>query len=79
MITALNAPKGDAPFALLDVAGGTGDIAFRAAKASGAGFHATVCDINTDMLEVGRTGALARHLDQQVSFVEGDAGSAGFR
>ena len=46
MINALNPPKGDAPFALLDVAGGTGDIAFRAAKAAGAGFHATVCDIN---------------------------------
>jgi demethylmenaquinone methyltransferase/2-methoxy-6-polyprenyl-1,4-benzoquinol methylase len=29
MITALNPPKSDAPFALLDVAGGTGDIAFR--------------------------------------------------
>src|SRR3954463_11464196 len=73
MITALNPPKTDAPFALLDVAGGTGDIAFRAAKASGAGFRAPVCDINTDMLEVGRKRAVARHLDQQVSFVEGNA------
>src|SRR6185437_14259915 len=41
MINALNPPRNDAPFALLDVAGGTGDIAFRAAKASGAGFRAT--------------------------------------
>src|SRR3954464_8038418 len=73
MINQLNPPKSDAPFALLDVAGGTGDIAFRAAKAAGAGFRATVCDINTDMLEVGRKRALARHLDQQVSFVEGNA------
>ena len=73
MITQLNPPKGDAPFALLDVAGGTGDISFRAAKAAGLGFHATVCDINTDMLEVGRTRAAARHLDEQVSFVEGNA------
>ena len=32
MITALDPPKGDRPFALLDVAGGTGDISFRAAK-----------------------------------------------
>ena len=38
MINALNPPRGEAPFALLDVAGGTGDIAFRAAKASGSGF-----------------------------------------
>ena len=35
MINALNPPRGDTPFALLDVAGGTGDIAFRAAKAAG--------------------------------------------
>jgi demethylmenaquinone methyltransferase/2-methoxy-6-polyprenyl-1,4-benzoquinol methylase len=73
MINALNPPRSDAPFALLDVAGGTGDIAFRAAKAAGAGFRATVCDINSDMLEVGRQRAAARHLDQQVSFVEGNA------
>ena len=46
MINALNPPRNDAPFALLDVAGGTGDISFRAAKASGYGFYATVCDIN---------------------------------
>jgi demethylmenaquinone methyltransferase / 2-methoxy-6-polyprenyl-1,4-benzoquinol methylase len=73
MIAALNPPRGDAPFSLLDVAGGTGDIAFRAAKAGGAGFRATVCDINTDMLDVGRTRAAARHLDDKVSFVEGNA------
>ena len=35
MIDALNPPRGDAPFALLDIAGGTGDIAFRAARAAG--------------------------------------------
>src|SRR5947208_15760379 len=62
MITGLNPPKNDAPFASLDVAGGTGDIAFRAAKAARAGCRATVCDINIDLLEVSRTCALARHL-----------------
>src|SRR3954464_444892 len=78
MITALNPPKSDARFSLLDVAGGTGDIAFRAAKAAGTGFRATVCDINTDMLEVGRNRAMARHLEQQVSFVEGNAEALDF-
>jgi demethylmenaquinone methyltransferase / 2-methoxy-6-polyprenyl-1,4-benzoquinol methylase len=78
MINALNPPKNDAPFALLDVAGGTGDIAFRAAEVAGLGFHATVCDINTDMLGVGRNRALARHLDHQVSFVEGNAEALAF-
>ncbi len=78
MITALNPPRSDAPFALLDVAGGTGDIAFRAAGAAGAGFTATVCDINPDMLAVGRERALARHLEHQVSFVEGNAEALAF-
>ncbi|MCB1413442.1 MAG: bifunctional demethylmenaquinone methyltransferase/2-methoxy-6-polyprenyl-1,4-benzoquinol methylase UbiE [Xanthobacteraceae bacterium] len=73
MVTTLNPPRSDAPFALLDVAGGTGDIAFRAAKAAGAGFRATVCDINGDMLEVGRDRAEKHHLDDRVSFVEGNA------
>ena len=73
MINTLNPPKGETPFALLDVAGGTGDIAFRAAKAAGASFRATVCDINPDMLAVGRERAAARHLDDRVSFVEGNA------
>src|SRR5690349_22202868 len=63
MITALNPPRSDAPFSLLDVAGGTGDIAFRAAKAAGHGFQTTVCDINPDMLAVGRERAIKTHLD----------------
>ena len=78
MINALNPPRGDKPFALLDVAGGTGDIAFRAAKAAGGGFRATVCDINSDMLSVGRQRAVARHLDDRVSFVEGNAEALAF-
>ena len=78
MINALNPPRSDAPFALLDVAGGTGDIAFRAAKAAGHGFQATVCDINPDMLAVGRERAAARHLDDRVSFVEGNAEALAF-
>jgi len=78
MINALNPPRGDRPFALLDVAGGTGDIAFRAARAAGPGFRATVCDISSDMLGVGRERAAARHLDDRVSFVEGNAEALAF-
>src|ERR1700727_2062600 len=73
MVNALNPPRTDRPFALLDVAGGTGDIAFRAARTAGPGFRATVCDINSDMLDVGRERAAARQLDDRVSFVEGNA------
>src|ERR1700736_2325271 len=78
MINALNPPRGDTPFALLDVAGGTGDIAFRAAEAAGPGFQATVCDINSDMLSVGRQRAIARHLDDRVAVVEGNAEELAF-
>jgi demethylmenaquinone methyltransferase/2-methoxy-6-polyprenyl-1,4-benzoquinol methylase len=78
MVNSLNPPRGDAPFALLDVAGGTGDIAFRAAKAGGHGFRAAVCDINLDMLNVGRERAAKRHLGDRVSFVEGNAEALAF-
>jgi demethylmenaquinone methyltransferase/2-methoxy-6-polyprenyl-1,4-benzoquinol methylase len=78
LINALNPPRNDRPFALLDIAGGTGDIAFRAAKAAGPGFKATVCDINSDMLAVGRERAAARHLEHQISFVEGNAEALAF-
>ena len=57
LVTAVNPPKGDGHFALLDVAGGTGDIAFRVLAKGGANVRATVCDINADMLEVGRERA----------------------
>ncbi len=71
LVTALNPPKGARPFALLDLAGGTGDVAARVAAAGGAGTRATVVDINAEMLQVGRTRAAARGLD--IAFVEGNA------
>jgi demethylmenaquinone methyltransferase/2-methoxy-6-polyprenyl-1,4-benzoquinol methylase len=78
MINALNPPRSEKPFALLDVAGGTGDIAFRAANAAGPNLKATVCDINAEMLSVGRERAAKRHLDDRVSFVEGNAEELAF-
>lgn len=44
--------------AILDLAGGTGDIAVRLHKRTGA--EVTICDINADMLSVGR----ARQFDK---------------
>src|SRR5437763_12676373 len=78
MVNTPNPPRSAHPYTLLDVAGGTGDVAFRAAKASGTGFRATVCDINGDMLSVGRDRAAKRHLDDRVSFVEGNAEALAF-
>ena len=73
MITTLNPPKGPKPFSLLDVAGGTGDIAFRAAEAGGEGFRAVVCDINPDMLAIGRERAAKHALEHRLTFAEGNA------
>ena len=44
---------------ILDMAGGTGDVAFRMAR---RGARVTVADINSDMLEVGRERARQRGL-----------------
>ena len=49
--------------AILDMAGGTGDIAFRLAA---AGAQVTVSDINQDMLDVGIERAMERGLDTLV-------------
>lgn len=46
--------------AILDMAGGTGDIAFRLAR---AGAHVTVADINPAMLAVGMDRARKRRID----------------
>lgn len=61
---------------LLDVAGGTGDIA-RLWRARGGG-PAVVCDINPDMLAVGAERLQKAGGDPDVTFVEGDAESLPF-
>jgi demethylmenaquinone methyltransferase/2-methoxy-6-polyprenyl-1,4-benzoquinol methylase len=73
LVTAINPPKSERPFHLLDVAGGTGDIAMRVVEAGGAGTRAIVADINADMLEVGRGRAEARGVADRVTFAEGNA------
>jgi len=71
LVTAVSPPK-SRDFALLDLAGGTGDVAFRVLAAGGSATRATVVDINSDMLDVGRARAAAREL-AAVAFVEGNA------
>ncbi|MEA2978146.1 MAG: demethylmenaquinone methyltransferase / 2-methoxy-6-polyprenyl,4-benzoquinol methylase [Alphaproteobacteria bacterium] len=71
LVTAVNPPKNGRPFALVDVAGGTGDIAFRVTDTGGAGTRATVVDINREMLAVGRQRAEKQ--GRNVTFTEGNA------
>lgn len=63
---------------LLDVAGGTGDIAFRYRKAAGESAKITVCDINKEMLKVGRDRAIDRGYLKGFEWVEGNAESLPF-
>src|SRR5580765_4849462 len=66
LVMAINPPTSERDFALLDVAGGTGDISFRTIAAGGAGTRATVADINAEMLSVGRERAQGQALDDVV-------------
>jgi demethylmenaquinone methyltransferase/2-methoxy-6-polyprenyl-1,4-benzoquinol methylase len=81
LVTAVNPPpkgrhgrlkeKAERAFKLLDIAGGTGDIALRVLEAGGAGTRATVADINAEMLAVGRERAAAQKAD--ITFSDANA------
>jgi demethylmenaquinone methyltransferase / 2-methoxy-6-polyprenyl-1,4-benzoquinol methylase len=66
-------PSRNRPFAHLDVAGGTGDVAFRVADAGGPLTAVTALDVNPDMLRVGRDRAAKRKSGERVTFIEGNA------
>ncbi|WP_113132024.1 bifunctional demethylmenaquinone methyltransferase/2-methoxy-6-polyprenyl-1,4-benzoquinol methylase UbiE [Rhizobiales bacterium] len=72
MIAALNPPRRE-DYKVLDVAGGTGDIAFRIIEASDRKAHATVLDINGSMLAVGAERAEKKKLSANLEFVEANA------
>ncbi|MCB2134676.1 MAG: bifunctional demethylmenaquinone methyltransferase/2-methoxy-6-polyprenyl-1,4-benzoquinol methylase UbiE [Rhodobacteraceae bacterium] len=58
--------------ALLDVAGGTGDIAFRFLRRA-PGAHATVLDMTESMLVEGRKRAEAEDMADRLDWIVGDA------
>ncbi len=66
---AMVSPKGKE--VILDVAGGTGDISFLL-RSLAPQADITVCDINPEMLKVGRSRALDRGITD-VEFIEGNA------
>jgi demethylmenaquinone methyltransferase/2-methoxy-6-polyprenyl-1,4-benzoquinol methylase len=72
LVSWLNPPK-RAGWASLDVAGGTGDVAFRIVETSQRLAHVTVLDINGSMLGVGRERAQKRGLEANTDFVEANA------
>lgn len=73
MVSRLAPPRsGRRPFKVLDMAGGTGDIAFRMLDAA-PGIDVTVLDINESMLTVGRDRAVDQGRFDGLQWVVGDA------
>jgi demethylmenaquinone methyltransferase/2-methoxy-6-polyprenyl-1,4-benzoquinol methylase len=81
LVAAVSPPR-TRPFALLDIAGGTGDVAFRLLDAGGPLTQVVVCDINADMLAVGRQRAARRlpprfargaEVETRITFTEANA------
>ncbi len=70
MVDAL-APR--AGMSIVDVAGGTGDIAFRIHARTRGQARITVCDINPTMLAVGQDRAVDRGILRGLALVAGDA------
>ena len=71
LISTLRPPR-DRSFRHLDVAGGTGDVAFRILDEGGPRTHVTVLDINGEMLKVGAERAGHRY-EGRIDFVEANA------
>ncbi len=72
-VAMIGAPRDARPFRLLDVAGGTGDIAIRYAESSGPNATAVLADISTEMLEEGRRKIADRGLTQRITPAQGNA------
>lgn len=74
VLVSMARPSRSRPYRHLDVAGGTGDVAFRVLEAGGPRTQVTVLDINADMLGVGRERAVKRFGDDdRIDFVEANA------
>jgi demethylmenaquinone methyltransferase / 2-methoxy-6-polyprenyl-1,4-benzoquinol methylase len=71
LVSWLAPPKSAIPFALLDVAGGTGDVALRVLEAAGPRSSAVICDISAEMIEAGRARAASE--GERLSFVRSNA------
>ncbi len=72
-VALLNPPRNDHPFHVLDVAGGTGDIAFRILHTGGSGTAVTIADISEPMLTEGRLRAEREGLTSRCQFTLGNA------
>lgn len=58
---------------ILDVAGGTGDIALRCLKNGDENRIVTICDINYEMLKTGKDKAIDQGILSRLNYIQGDA------
>ncbi|MDX2027963.1 MAG: class I SAM-dependent methyltransferase [Alphaproteobacteria bacterium] len=70
LVRMMNPKPGEA---ILDVAGGTGDIALRCYRRTQGKANITVCDLNPDMLEQGRAKAVDQGVLSGITFITGNA------
>ena len=73
LVAWLAPPKSARRFDLIDVAGGTGDIAQRFLATGGPGCSAVLCDINPAMVEVGRKRLAQAGVGGRIAFAIGNA------
>jgi demethylmenaquinone methyltransferase / 2-methoxy-6-polyprenyl-1,4-benzoquinol methylase len=73
MVALLNPPRSARAFRVLDVAGGTGDVAFRILRAGGAGTEVIVADISPAMMAEGRARAQQEGLSRRCRFAGANA------
>jgi demethylmenaquinone methyltransferase / 2-methoxy-6-polyprenyl-1,4-benzoquinol methylase len=78
MIAMLNPPKNQRTFNVLDVAGGTGDIAFRILDAGGSGTRVTITDISPEMVAEGQKRGQTEGRLARCSFTVGNAENLAF-
>jgi demethylmenaquinone methyltransferase / 2-methoxy-6-polyprenyl-1,4-benzoquinol methylase len=77
-VAMLNPPRGSGAFHLLDVAGGTGDIAFRTIKSGGSNVKVTIADISPEMVGEGRKRAEADGMLERLTLTVGNAEALAF-
>ncbi len=63
---------------VLDVCGGTADLAILAARSAGPAGRVAVYDINRTMMSYGRPKAAAARLENRIDFVQGNAEALSF-
>jgi demethylmenaquinone methyltransferase / 2-methoxy-6-polyprenyl-1,4-benzoquinol methylase len=77
-VVLLNPPHGSAKFDVLDVAGGTGDVAFRILKSGGCGTRVTLVDASPKMLEQAQRRAEELGVRERVTFAVANAEALAF-